>query len=109
MEGILQEVDVAVAAYGLLDGIDAQRGPGMDGWIDVAEVPFVGGHLTVGVQIAFIEHERQLLLGEVEIDHGQGHGMEGQVPGRIPGILPLIRHGDDVAIDHMKPLLVADR
>jgi hypothetical protein len=72
VEGILQEGDVALAACGLLNRVDAQGGPGVDGRVDVAEVPLVGGHLTVGVQIAFIEHERQLLLGEVEIDDRQG-------------------------------------
>ncbi len=30
--------------------------------------------------------------------------MEGEVPGRVPGVLPLVRHGDDVVVDHVEPL-----
>ena len=33
--------------------------------------------------------------------------MESQVPRRIPGILPLVGHGDDVTVEHMKPLGIA--
>ena len=32
--------------------------------------------------------------------------MKRQVPRRIPGILPLVRHGDDVAVEHVEPLRV---
>ena len=32
--------------------------------------------------------------------------MEGQVPGRVPGVLPLVRHRDDVGVQHVKPFRV---
>ena len=35
--------------------------------------------------------------------------MEGEVPGRVPGIFPLVRHGDDVAVVHVVPVVVARR
>ena len=33
--------------------------------------------------------------------------VESQVPGGVPGILPVVRHGDDVAIVEMLPVVVA--
>ncbi len=37
----------------------------------------------------------------------QRDGVERQVPGRIPRILPLVRHGDHVGVQHVKPIHVA--
>ena len=37
----------------------------------------------------------------------QGDRVEGEVPGRVPGVLPLVRHRDDVAVDHVEPVAVA--
>ncbi len=34
--------------------------------------------------------------------------MECQVPGRVPGIFPLVRHGDDVLVQHVEPLGVPE-
>ncbi len=34
--------------------------------------------------------------------------MKSQIPRRIPGILPFIGHGDDVAVQHVEPLSVAN-
>jgi hypothetical protein len=33
--------------------------------------------------------------------------MKGQIPGSVPGVLPFVRHGDDVGIVQMRPLVVA--
>jgi hypothetical protein len=49
----------------------------------------------------------QLLLAEVRIDERQGEHVEGEVPGRVPGVLPLVRHGDDVGVVHVVPVVVA--
>ena len=38
--------------------------PGVDGRVDVAEVPFVGGQLAVGVGIPFAGEQQQLIFGE---------------------------------------------
>mmetsp|Transcript_25159 Transcript_25159/g.63828 ORF Transcript_25159/g.63828 Transcript_25159/m.63828 type:complete len:562 (+) Transcript_25159:1435-3120(+) len=54
-------------------------------------------------------HQEELSLREVGVHQGQRHAVEGQVPGRVPRELPLVRHGDDVAVDHVVPVAVADR
>ena len=35
--------------------------------------------------------------------------MKRKVPGGKPRVLPLVRHRDDVVVDHVEPLHVADR
>ena len=75
--------------------------------IDVAEVPLVGGNLPARVEIEAAQHQQQLLLGEIEIHQRQGNRVEGQIPGRIPRILPLVRHGDHVGVEHVEPFRVA--
>ncbi len=75
--------------------------------IHIAEVPLVGGNLPIGVGIETAQHQQELLLGEIEIHQRQGDRVEGQVPGRIPGVLPLVRHGDHVGVQHVKPFHIA--
>ena len=75
--------------------------------IHIAEVPLVGGNLPIGVGIETAQHQQQLLLGEIEVHQRQGDRVEGQVPGRIPRVLPLVRHGDHVGVQHVKPFRVA--
>ena len=84
----------------------SMRGEGVDGRVHVAEVPLVGRDLARRVQVGLGEHEVELALGEVGVDHAQGDGVEGQVPRRVPGVLPLVGHGDDVVVDHVEPGLV---
>ena len=83
-----------------------QRRPGVHRWIDVAEVPLVGGNLPARVDVQTAEHQQQLVLGEIEVHHRQRDGVKGKVPRRIPGVFPLVRHGDDVGVEHVKPLAV---
>ena len=104
VEDALEELDVALAGRALLDRVDEQRGPGVHGRVDVAEVPLVGGDLAVGVQVALAQHQFELLLGEVGIDQRPGQAVEGQVPGGEPGVLPLVGHRDDVVVDHVEPV-----
>ena len=78
----------------------------MDRWVDIAEVPLVGRDLAVGVHVLFADREIELLLGEVGIDQ-QSDSVEGQVPRRVPRVFPLVRHGDDVTVEHVEPLAVA--
>jgi len=75
--------------------IDAPHGPGMHRRVEVGELPFVGRDLAVGVLELLEQQQPQLFLGELGVDDGEGHAVEGQVPGGEPGILPLVRHGHD--------------
>ena len=103
----LEPLDVALPLRGLLEPIGEDRGPGMHRRIDVAEVPFVGRDLAVGVHVPLAQHQVQLLLAEVGIHQRQREHVERQVPGRIPGVLPLVRHRDDVGVVHVVPVRVA--
>ena len=106
VEGRLEEVHVRFAAQGLLGAVQEERRPGVDRGVHVAEVPLVGGHLAVGVQVGAAEHQLHLLLGEVGVHDRERQRVEGQVPGRVPGVLPLVGHRDDVLVQHVEPLRV---
>ena len=51
VEGRPEELHVRFAAQRLLGAVEEQGRKGVDRRIDVAEVPLVRGHLTVGVQV----------------------------------------------------------
>ena len=72
----------AVAFTGLfsLDLEDAPGRPPDHGWINIAEVPFVGGKLAVGMLIPFAHDGIELAFGKVRIDQGEGNTMKGEVP-----------------------------
>ena len=106
LKGPFQEPQVRPAQR-LLVFVQPERGPGVHRGIHVAEVPLVGGNLPARVEIEIAQHQQKLLLGEIEIHQGQGDRVEGQVPGRIPRILPLVRHRDDVGVEHVEPFRVA--
>src|SRR5262245_48551432 len=74
--------------------------------VNVAEVPLVCRNLSTGMKIMLREHEVELLLGEIQIDRGEGYCMEGEVPCSIPRIFPLVGHGYDVSIHHVEPVLI---
>ena len=108
VEDALQEVAVALPAPALLvDLVDPPGGPGMDGRVHVAELPLVGRHLAVRVHVPFARQQDELRLGELGIDQGERHAVEGQIPGRVPGVLPLVRHRDHVGIVQVPPVAVA--
>jgi hypothetical protein len=104
-----EELAVALAADLGLALVDPQRRPRRDRRVDVTEVPLVRGDLAVGVQEPRAEQHLHLLLGEVDVDERQRSAVEREVPRREPGVLPLVRHRDDVAGDHVEPRHVADR
>ena len=108
LEGALEELDVARAGPLLLQGIHEQGGPGVDRRVHIAEVPLVGRDLSIGMEVQIVQHQRELPLGKVGIHHGEGDRVERQIPGRVPGILPLVRHRDDVVVDHVDPFPVPD-
>jgi hypothetical protein len=108
MESRLQERQVDLTAQRLFITSEKERGPGMDRRVHIAKVPLVGRDLTVGMEIEPGEHEVELLLGEVGVDGRQRDGVKRQIPSGIPGVLPLVGHGDDIVIDHMKPVTVPE-
>src|SRR5438046_856996 len=108
MEGIFQVVDGFFPMMALGHAVINEGGPCLDGWVYVTEVPFVGGHLTVGMQVALTQHEIKLGGSEVRVHKGERDGMKGEIPGSKPWIFPFVGHGNDVSAGHMKPLTVAD-
>ena len=75
--------------------------------VDVAEGPFVGGQLAIGMHVALMEHQQQLVLGKVTVDQRHRNAMKGQVPRGVPGVLPGIGHEDDIIVAQMPPSLIA--
>ena len=98
---------IAAAAAFLLDLIDAQRRPSMHRRVDVAQGPFVGRQLAVGVHVPLAQEKQELILGEVGVDKRKAHAMEREVPGGVPGILPLIGHRNDVGVVEVRPVRIA--
>jgi len=101
-----EKIDVSLVAQGLRGSMQKQGRPGVDWRVNIAEVPLIGRNLAAGVHVKPFEHEVDLLLGELRVYDRYRDGVKGQVPSRIPGIFPLVRHRDDVVVEHMEPLLV---
>ncbi len=80
----------------------------MDGRIDVAEIPFVGRDLPVGVHVPFAQKQNQLVLGKFGIHVPQRNHVKCGIPRGVPGILPLVRHRNDVAVVQVRPVAVAN-
>ena len=49
------------------------------------------------------------MLGEVRIDGRETDRVKGQIPGGVPRVLPLVRHRNDVVVEHVEPVAVPDR
>src|SRR6516162_8865618 len=84
-----------------------ERSKSVDRRVHVAEVPFVRRHLAARMQIGLGQHQIELLLSKVTVDHAQGNGVNRKVPGGIPRIFPSVRHGEDVVVNHMEPATVS--
>ena len=108
-EGALEELEVTFAAHRLLHAVLKDRRPRMHRRVDVAEVPLVGGYLTVGVLKARLQHQDELMLGKVRVDARERRRVKSEIPCRVPRVLPLVGHGDDVVVEHVEPLAVPDR
>ena len=93
-----------------VEAVVEERRPGVNGRIDVVEVPLVGRQLTVRVLVAFEQHERRAArAAKSGSTNANDDGVERQIPGGEPGVLPLVRHRDDVGAEHVEPVLVAGR
>ena len=98
LEDALEPVEVALAATALLQPIREDRRPRVDRRVHVAEVPLVGGDLAARVEVLVAQHQLELVLAEVLVDHRQREHVEREVPGREPRVLPLVGHRDDVGV-----------
>jgi hypothetical protein len=67
LEIALQPGEVTLARAHLFQAIGEDGGPRMDGRIDVAEVPFIGGDLAVRVQVISRSTSIELLLAEIHV------------------------------------------
>src|SRR5262249_36718276 len=77
LETLFQKLDVGPAPL-ILNLIQEQRSPGMDGRINVAKVPLVCRNLSIGMEVEIAQHKELLLFGEIEINQRQGEGVKGQ-------------------------------
>jgi hypothetical protein len=59
------------------------------------------------MEVEAAEHQQELFLREVEVDEGDGDRVEREVPRRVPRVLPLVGHGDHVAVEHVVPVHVS--
>ena len=107
VEDRFEKSAVAFPGGVLLDLVDAPCGPADDRRIDVAEIPFVGRDLAVGMLVPFAHNDIELRLGKMRIDESERDAMKGQVPGRVPGKFPGVGHRHHPLIVEMAPFRVA--
>src|SRR5271165_1144830 len=67
----LQESAIALAFALLVDLVYPPGCPCVNRRVDIAERPFIGGNLAIGMHVPLAQHERKLLFGEVGIDKRQ--------------------------------------
>src|SRR6202035_6046408 len=79
-EGPLEEEPVSLPRRRLFQLVNEPGGPRVHRRVDVAEVPLVSRQLPVRVQVAVVKQQLKLLLGERDVDGGEGHRMESEVP-----------------------------
>lgn len=77
MEDTLEEVEILTTVHLALHLEGSEGSPGVDGRVDITEVPLVSGQLSVGVHVPFTSEEVELLLGKLRIDHGERDTVEG--------------------------------
>ena len=112
MEAALEPFPVTALAAVIAETVhvvNPPHRPSVDGRIEIAELPLVGGQLAVGVLELLEEEEPELVLGECGVDQREGHALECQVPSRKPRIFPLVGHRHHAQRVEMPPVAVADR
>ena len=108
LERALQPRHISLAALFELGLVHGQRRPGVHRRVDVAEVPLVRRQLPARVEVQLAEHQLELGLGVVDVDHRERDRVERQIPRRVPRVLPRVGHRDHVVVDHVEPVPVAD-
>src|SRR5689334_4610991 len=68
VKNLFEEGAVGDTTDAPLDLVNAPSGPRMHGRIHVAESPFVGRQLSVGVHVPFAKKKNKLFFGKVRID-----------------------------------------
>ena len=107
LKNTFQKRDVRFSIDLFINLIDPEGGPGMHGWVYIAEIPFVGGKLSIRVDIPFFGKKPKLVLCKCGIYKRKRNTVECEVPGSKPGILPFVRHGNNVLVLHMFPVAVS--
>ena len=79
----------------------------MNGWVYVAERPFISRDLPVGVHVPFARHQDQLFFGKHRIHLRNRNAMECEIPSRVPRVLPLVGHRNNVRVVQVFPFPVA--
>ena len=59
------------------------------------------------MHVPLTKQKDELLLGEIGINQCDGNAMKGEIPGGVPWVFPLVRHGNDVFVVELRPILVA--
>jgi len=72
------------------DVVGSPDGPGVHWRIDIGEIPFVGGDLTVGMEIPFAGEDVELFLCKLNVNHGERDAVEGGIPSGEERIFPLV-------------------
>ena len=98
---------IAFAASFSLDLVNAPRRPRNDRRINITEIPFVCGDLTVWMLVPFAHDEIELALSKFRIHQRQWNAMKSEVPRCVPWEFPLIRHRHDTLVVEMTPSRVA--
>src|SRR5262249_32563577 len=98
-----EELDISSAMQRLLGAMQKDRGPGVDRWISITKIPFIGWNLAGRMLIELLQHQVELVLGKIEVNSRECDRVEGQIPRGVPGIFPLVRHRYYVLVDHVTP------
>jgi hypothetical protein len=53
------------------------------------------------------QHQVELFLREIGVDHTQWNHVKGQIPRGVPGILSFVVHRGNVVVVHVYPVAVA--
>ena len=107
MENGFEKIAIAFPGLFFFDFVYAPRRPCEHRRIDIAEIPFISGHLSVGMLVPLAQNDIELGLGEERIDQRQRNAMEREIPRGVPRIFPFVRHRHDALVVKMPPLCVA--
>ena len=82
----LEEGDVSCATLHPFGAEFLERTHRMHRRVGVAECPFVGWNLPIRMHVAFRYQQLDQVLGEADVELGEGRAVEGQIPGGEPRI-----------------------